>query len=207
MSLRAQLTLLVAACVTLAVIAVSAVAYFATKNRLVDEVDATLQGRAQNIVGGPPALTGGGLPRRAIRAAGVPSVDVFQVIRPNGQIAYLPPEQGVELPIEDRDVNVANGEAAAYFRNADIDGREYRVYTSPGPNFAVQVARPLDEVQGTLENLRNILIVVSVAGVVIPLTSLPARSLSDSSITVASVTNAPERSLSDCTIRMELLSM
>ena len=172
MSLRARLTLLVALCVAGAVILISLVAYFATRASLVDQIDETLQGRA-SFVGGRPVPGGGFSPGGPgdddgddRRGEGIASIDVFQVIDAEGNVLDFPQDQDVVLPVSDEDKAVAAGTSGAFFRTVSVDGEEYRVYTSPiRANLAVQAARSLDEVNNTLDQLRNILFVVSIAGV------------------------------------------
>jgi two-component system sensor histidine kinase MprB len=167
MNLRMRLTVLVALCVAGAVVAVSFLAYFATEDRLVSSVDETLRGRASFEAA---KFTPGDSPfhreESGERGPGIASVDVFQIVGSDGTVLGAPPGQDIGLPVSDRDRAVAAGTDDAYFRNVTVDGDEYRVYTAPkGSGVAVQVARPLDEVNATLEDLRWILIVVSAAGV------------------------------------------
>jgi two-component system sensor histidine kinase MprB len=148
----------------------SAVAYFATRASLVDQIDETLQGRASFVssrpapggsfpVGGP--IGGNGVP-----GSGIASIDVFQVIDAEGNVLGVPLDQNVVLPVSDEDMAVASGSSGSFFRTVSVDGEEYRVYTSPiRANLAVQAARSLDEVNSTLEQLRTILLLVSVAGI------------------------------------------
>ena len=194
MSLRARLALLVAFCVAAAVMAVSLVAYFVVEDRLVSAVDDTLGGRARFVAGQPPGSRPEGndapspsapdeMGRRwytrlmrggddggiiARRGPGIPSVDVFQVVSADGEIVVAPADQVVLLPVSDDDLGVALGNAKPFFHNATVDGDEYRVFSSPGPNNTVVLtARSLEEVNSTLADLRAILIVVSIAGIVV----------------------------------------
>lgn len=194
MSLRARLTLLVAFCVAAAVMAVSLVTYVVAEDRLVSAVDETLGGRARFVAGQPPgtrpagddALTAGApdeMGRRwytrlmrggdgggiiAGSGPGIPSIDVFQVVSADGEIVVAPADQVVLLPVSDADLAVAAGNAKPFFHNVTVDGDEYRVFSSPGPgNTVVLTARSLAEVNSTLADLRMILIVVSIAGIVV----------------------------------------
>jgi two-component system sensor histidine kinase MprB len=168
MSLRARLTLLVAVCVAAAVVAASSVAYFATQDRLVSAVDDTLEQRA-TFEAARPVFSGGRRPpgdHDFSEIPGVASIDIVQVIGSDGSILDASENQDVLLPVDDQDSAVAAGSAAAFFRTETIDGEEYRIYTAPtSGGEAVQVARPLREVNGTLADLRNILLLVSAGGV------------------------------------------
>ncbi len=188
MSLRARLTLLVAFCVAAAVMAVSLVAYVVAEDRLVSAVDDTLGGRAQFVAGQPPGVRPAGEDApvasapdemgrrwysRVIRGGGmvgqgIPSIDIFQVVNASGEIVVAPADQVVLLPVSDDDLAVGTGNAKPFFHNATVDGREYRVFSSPGPNNTVVLtARSLEEVNNTLADLRIILIAVSIAGIVV----------------------------------------
>lgn len=168
MSIRARLTILVALCVAGAVIAVSLVAYFVTQSRLVRAVDDTLQGRAQfvsdrSFSGRGP---GGGSSPNGAGKPGLPSIDIFQVIDDRGKVVDAPADQEVALPVGSVDIAVAARTHPPFFHNVRTGDDEYRVYTAPGRNGqAVLVARSLDEVNTTLADLRNILIVVSASGI------------------------------------------
>ncbi|HEY8171792.1 MAG TPA: HAMP domain-containing sensor histidine kinase [Dehalococcoidia bacterium] len=171
MNLRARLTVLVALCVAGAVVVVSVLAYVTTRDRLVSTLDETLQGRAQFVGGGPGAGSGpppdNDGPDEDDRP-GLPSIDVFQVVKEDGSVAGRPSDQSVVLPVSDRDLRVAARNGGPYFHDVSVDGDRYRVYTAPGQSGeAVLVARSLGEIDGTLEDLRNILIAISVAGVAV----------------------------------------
>jgi two-component system sensor histidine kinase MprB len=61
---------------------------------------------------------------------------------------------------------VANGTRGAFFADATVGGAHVRVLTSPlAQGVAVQVARSLSEVDGTLHRLEVILLLVTVGGV------------------------------------------
>jgi two-component system sensor histidine kinase MprB len=61
---------------------------------------------------------------------------------------------------------VARGSHEPFFSDVEVAGHELRVYTAPlEDGEAVQVARPLDDVNATLDDLEVILIAVSLAGI------------------------------------------
>jgi two-component system sensor histidine kinase MprB len=175
MSLRTRLALLVAFCVAGAVVAVSVVVYVAAENRMISAVDDTLGGRASFIAGRDFSNSAEGPLRRALperRAgvlrlqAGIPSVDIFQIVRGDGTVLVAPSDNIAAIPLVGRDLAVARGEARAHVRNATIEGAEYRVYATRGPgDTVVLTARSLEEVNGTLADLRRVLFIVSGAGI------------------------------------------
>ena len=69
------------------------------------------------------------------------------------------------LPVSDGALRVASG-AKRVFEDTELDGAPLRVLTVPmGEGLALQVGRPLDEINGVLDRLRWILLVLSLAGV------------------------------------------
>ena len=63
-------------------------------------------------------------------------------------------------------LDVARGETDPFFTDATIADTHVRVLTFPVvPGVAVQIPRPLDEVDNTLERLRTFLILISLAGI------------------------------------------
>jgi len=69
------------------------------------------------------------------------------------------------LPVDDRVRAVADGVEGPFFRDAHADGLHVRIYTiALDPGAAVQLARPLDEVDRTLGRLRWLLLLVGLGG-------------------------------------------
>jgi two-component system sensor histidine kinase MprB len=161
MSFRARLTLVAATAVALAVVLSSAVVYVIVRDQLRDEVDAALQDRADEFqrlpfrrpipeVPGPPL---GG-------AAGY-----FQFVLSNGTV-LRPRGADIPIPVTDRVLEVAAGEADPFFTDATVLDTHVRVLAFPvEPGVALQILRPLDEVDNTLEQLRTFLILISLAGI------------------------------------------
>ena len=81
-----------------------------------------------------------------------------RLIRPRGPRTDLP---GLTAARE-----VASGEEPASFTDVEAFGSHLRVYTAQiEPGRAIQVARPLDEVDDTLQQLAVILLLVSLGGI------------------------------------------
>jgi two-component system, OmpR family, sensor histidine kinase MprB len=161
MSFRARLTLVAAAAVALAVVLSSAVVYVVVRDQLRDEVDAALEARAVQIQEAPfrgllpdiqdPALGGAG--------------GYFQIVSSDGRVRR-PPGADIPIPVTERVLEVAGGQADPFFTDATIADTHVRVLTFPvGPGVAVQIPRPLEEVDNTLEQLRTFLILISLAGI------------------------------------------
>lgn len=164
MSLRVRLTLAAAAAVAVAVVLVAAISYFTVQQKLLDEVD-----RALAIESAPLAA-----PRVFNRMQIEPrdGDDPFlrdprtvQILLADGRTGR-PPGSETRLPVDAADRAVARGERAVYLRDVRADGAHLRVITrAVGNGAAVQLARPLAEVDHTLDSLRLILILVAGAGV------------------------------------------
>jgi two-component system, OmpR family, sensor histidine kinase MprB len=161
MSFRARLTLVAAAAVAFAVVLSSAGVYAVVRDELRDQVDAALKDRAAEIQEIPfrrpfpelhgPFLGGAGGYVQLVSADGA-------TFRPRGA--------DVPIPISDRVLEVAAGEADPFFTDTTVADVHARVLTFPyQPGLAAQILRPLDEVDNTLEQLRTFLVLISLAGI------------------------------------------
>src|SRR6185436_377552 len=75
---------------------------------------------------------------------------------------------GVVLPVGGRDRAVAAGQEPAFFRDARVGGQHLRVLTGPiRAGLAVQLARPLTEVDDTLNRVLLLLAAVTGAGLLL----------------------------------------
>ena len=173
MSLRTQLTLLCALAVAAAVVIVSLVAYFATQDRLLSQIDATLHDRVGPVASAEglpePGAGGGDGGRGGEQRDPFANTDTFfQVINQSGAVVAAPQNQQLALPVSDRDRAVAGRTSGAYTHDVTVSGVHLRMLTSPGRDGqAVQVARSLADVEASLRGLRWILIVVSAIGVAV----------------------------------------
>lgn len=163
MSFRTRLALAAAVAVALAVVLSSVVGYVVVRSQLRAEVDTSLQKRAEQISHLPPDLVGRALlgPGPGLGAAeGYP-----QVVQPDGR-TDRPPDANIPLPVDDRVLEVTRGDRGTFLTDARVQGTHLRVITFPyPPDYAVQVARPLTEVDNTLGRLRTFLILISLAGI------------------------------------------
>ena len=168
MSFRARLTIAAAAAVAVAVLAGSAATYALVRNELRDQVDQTLRERAatlprlslfddpggEQFLGIPPERFGG--------------VAVFtQLVRADGE-AITPPGTVAELPVSQRALRTARGEAdERFYEDANVQGTHVRVLTLPlqQEGYALQVARSLEEVDSVLRRLGRLLLALAAAGI------------------------------------------
>ena len=82
--------------------------------------------------------------------------------------AYRPPGQGggTALPVDERDIAVANGERDEALTDRDVAGDHLRVLTLPvEAGEAVQVARPLGEVDSVMRSLTAIFATFTLIGI------------------------------------------
>jgi two-component system, OmpR family, sensor histidine kinase MprB len=181
LSFRARLTLVAAAAVALAVVAASLVVFFVVRNQLRGQVDDALQTRASDIVNFRGPGEGLRIDRTSGYLEGVPPPtfgggDFVQLVDPTGHTTRTQFEAGT-LPASSTALKVANdGNSPRYrngrFNDATIGGAEYRVFTTPvqddrGNTYALQVARPLGEVNHTLGRITIFLILIAAGGVAI----------------------------------------
>jgi len=170
MSFRVRLTLVAAAAVALAVVLASAVVYVVVRDQLRAEVDEGLHSRAGEIAR---------IPLEAVPSPGgefflrIPgprfggAAGYVQVVDADGK-TIRPPEATVPIPVQNRAREVAAGKAGSFFYDASVSGTHVRVFTFPGADgYAIQVARPLSEVDDALARIRTFLIVIALAGIAV----------------------------------------
>jgi two-component system sensor histidine kinase MprB len=177
-SLRRRLVLLVAAAVAVAVALAAGVSYVAARSQLRGQVDDALRGLVPHVeeVGDPQVFIAP-MPGRAPAAPEATRVLVpddplggatgyAQAVFADGTV--VPGVRGVRLPVDDRVHAVARGERRPYFTDAEVDGTHVRVFVSRMPGGeAIQVARPLTEVDATLRNLAFVLGGIGLLGIAV----------------------------------------
>ncbi|WP_409237880.1 sensor histidine kinase [Streptomyces sp. PA5.6] len=168
--LRSRLALLVATAVAVAVAVAAVVCWFVVRNALVDSLDDALNENrvSDNWVRG--MIDGDGQCRQTIVGQNEATPNLFkqtvQVIDPAGGSCTVLGKQSIEPT--DQDTEVARRDiSSAYHTATAADGSQYRVFTYPleGTPYAVSAARPLSEVDDTLNNLALVLSVVAGIGV------------------------------------------
>jgi two-component system sensor histidine kinase MprB len=188
MSFRARLTLVAAVAVAVAVAVASVVAYLAVRSELRGQVDEALDQRAELVSGIPirffetrPGQFFLQIPAPALGGPG----GYVQVVTRDGD-TLRPPDEELPLPVEDRTLDVAAGGEEAFYSDAEVAG----THVPLAPGYAVQISRPLTEVDDSLGRLRTILLLVALGGVAL------AAALG---LVVARTALAPVRRLTEAT--------
>ncbi len=168
MSFRARIAVGSAAAVALAVVAASVAVYLIAGEQLRRPVDDALEARAAKIavqrLGVIPGQ--GGQPYLAVLPEFGEARGYVQLVRTDGDV-LVPPRQKVKLPVDDAVLAVAGERGAAFWDDVTVDGTHIRVFTfAYGPDAAIQVARPLTEVDKSLHRIGLFLILVALGGIV-----------------------------------------
>ena len=174
LSLRARIALLAAVAVAIAIVASAGVAYAATRAELRGGIDESLRTRAELASHGAVFLR---QPRPLdIEMSGPdrpPAFFVVQFVTPSGAPLRFSRET-IRLPVDGRDVAVAHGTRDGFLRDVTAGGMHMRMLTAPVgiqdplqnvEATAVQLARPLTEVDATLRGLAVILFFVALGGI------------------------------------------
>jgi two-component system sensor histidine kinase MprB len=178
MTLRTRIAASAGLAVALAVIAAAVAVYLGVRAELRGEVDDSLRQRAElltRFVGraegrggpGPPGAPGGGrdLPLEARPPPFGGPTGYVQLVLPDGRVLRRP---GIadELPVEDRAREIARSGSGEYLGDSNVQGTHLRVLTAALPaGGAIQVARPLDEIDRQLHQIVLVLVFVGAAGV------------------------------------------
>jgi two-component system, OmpR family, sensor histidine kinase MprB len=166
-SFRARIAVGSAAAVALSVVAASIAVYLIAREQLRAPVDEALEARAAQIavqrLGVIPGQ--GGEPYLAVLPEFGEARGYVQLVRTNGDV-LVPPRQNVKLPVDDNVLDVAGQRGAAFWDDVTVDGTHLRVFTfAYGPDAAIQVARPLTEVEQSLNRIGVFLILVALGGI------------------------------------------
>jgi two-component system, OmpR family, sensor histidine kinase MprB len=201
MSFRVRLTLVAAAAVALAVVVASAVVYFVVRGQLMAPIDDTLREQRAEVerhgLAEIESPTGSFLgPVRLGNRA------YIQVVKADGS-TVRPPDETVELPPDERALQVARRGAGEYWSDRHVQGFHVRVLTFGVPGgAAVQLARNLQEVDRTLERIKKILLAVAAGGIALAIALglavsraalAPVRRLTDATETVTETGDLSER--------------
>jgi two-component system, OmpR family, sensor histidine kinase MprB len=168
MSFRLRLTLVAAAAVALAVVLAAPVVYLVVRGELRAQVDDALRERADALEH---------VPLRAIRAGGraflAPEPELggpsgyVQIVQEDGR-TLRPPGEDVELPVDDKVLGLARDGGEAFVSDKDVAAVHLRVLAAPyAPGFALQVARPLTEVDAALDRIRTLLLLIAAGGIAV----------------------------------------
>src|SRR5262249_13563979 len=174
MSLRVRFAACAGAAVAVVAIALAAGAYVSARAELKSQIDDAFVERARAFVdarrGGGGGHTAqdhdgdfGGGPPPPVEFGG--AAGSFQVLYPDGTVRRPSGETAV-LPVSAADLALAKSGAGKAFKDATVAGVHLRVLTvGAGHDGAVQVARPLTEMDAALDRLLVILALLAAAGV------------------------------------------
>lgn len=159
MSFRNRLTLAAAVAVAVAVAMSSAVIYLAARRELTNQVDEGLTQRVR-------ALSADDLqPSHYVRPPLGGPGGYAQIVDVQGS-AILLQQEDITIPVTPQAKMVAAGRSGTYFSDMSVKGIRVRVLTSPLlPGLALQVARPLNEVDTVLRRLGILLAIIAAAGI------------------------------------------
>src|SRR5262245_94771 len=163
MSFRARLALVAAAAVALAIVAASFAVYFVVKQQLRGTIDDSLRHSAVDIQNTPPEDVLRGLFHLKAQLGGAPGFP--QLVKPDGQAVSI--ALGPMLPVDDRDIAVARGESGTFLRDGHVLKTHVRMITFPVGGVAVQVVRPLTEIDHSLSRIRTWLVLIAGGGIAI----------------------------------------
>jgi two-component system sensor histidine kinase MprB len=169
-----RLALASALAVAIAIALASVGAYLAVRSKLRGEVDSSLRARAATVQDFSRPRPGPGLPPvgpipvpdpGAARFGG--ATGVVQFVTPRGQ-ALPDPRSHARLPVSADARAIAAGRAGPQITDETVAGDHLRVLTVPlDGGGAIQVARPLNEVDSVLSDLVLILAAITIAGIVL----------------------------------------
>jgi two-component system sensor histidine kinase MprB len=166
-SFRARIAIATAVAVAVAVAVASVVAYLAVRSQLRGQVDDALADRAEIISRIPIGVVRTAENEFFLRIPG-PELGgpggYVQVVGPEGAIRA--PGDDVALPVDERTRETAASGTGSYYSDAEVAGIHVRILTaSIDDGYVLQIARPLTEVDASLDRLRTILILVALGGI------------------------------------------
>ena len=186
MNLRTRMGLVAGAAVALTVIAVTSIVYAGTRSELRGQVDRALQSRVHGFMrpllppmlpGVPGGTVGRDFPRvlrfgdRRFGPQPVPPfggpVEAVQLVSPSGTV-LSDRDASSRIPLDSTARAVAARGNGQFFEDRNVHGVHIRVLTTGiGPLGAVQVARPLTEVDRALRRQLVLTLIVGAAGILL----------------------------------------
>ncbi len=169
MSFRARIAIAAAVAVALAVVTASAVVYVVARGQLRAPIDQALQRRADEMNSHRLQLitADDGDVYLAVPPEFGEARGYVQVVKADGTV-LRPADQGLELPVDDAVRGIVGNRGESAWTEKTVDGQHLRVFTfAYGPDSALQVARPLTEVDQTLDRLRLLLLLIAAIGVAV----------------------------------------
>ena len=171
MSFRTRLTLVVAAAVALALVGASPVVYAIVRTQLRKPVDQTLAQRAAELDGHvrliPSPYSGKLVLDVGPGGRGIDDASLVQLYTANGK-TYPGEFQNVSLPVDSKVKAAAQGRQRLYFTDTHVEGQHVRMLVVPlVGGGALQIVRPLRELDASLADIRNLLLLLDAAGIVL----------------------------------------
>jgi two-component system sensor histidine kinase MprB len=174
MKLRTRFALIAAVAVAAAVMLASFGIYLAARRELHDQVDTSLTELASQAQTRTNLVELFAQPFGARPFGPSTGFDVvyYQFVNLDRGVVVRPPDQEVALPFDTVDQQVAAGRGSqALLRDITAaDGEHLRLITAPVAavdHAVIQIARSLDEVDGTLSGLTVVLALLSIGGVAV----------------------------------------
>ena len=170
MSFRRRQTLVTALAVAAAVAVASAIVYVVVRGELRGQVEDALRERAAFVTREPLRIETdretGELVLRQGRGPGLaPGEVLVQAVGSGGEIAR-PDSDQVEFPVSEATLEAARGERSEFLVDETIAGTHVRMLTvSLGHGYALQLVRPLDEVDQLLDRIGLVMIFVALGGI------------------------------------------
>ena len=186
MTLRTRIAAAAGLAVALVVVVAAAAIYLGVRAELRGEVDDSLRDRSGEIARIALGPRGPRDERRPVPPGGFPAPPpepfggpegLAQLVMPSGRVLHRARAEEL-LPVDSRTREVAARGSGEYLTDRTVDGTHLRVLTRALPDRgAVQLARPLDEVDRQLDRVLLVLLAVGAAGVALgaALAALVAR--------------------------------
>jgi two-component system sensor histidine kinase MprB len=163
MSFRTRLTLVSAAAVALSIALAAGIIFFAERRQVYEQLNESLRARSSEVA---EQLFMPGERRHPVMPPpfGGPG-GYAQLVTAQGRVDHLG-SSGPFLDASQGAVEVADGVRGSFFEDVFVNGSHLRVFTAPLDNgLALQVARPLDEIDEHLRQTGLTLLLVSLGGV------------------------------------------
>ena len=220
LSLRARLATGTAFVLAIAIATGLLAAYSVVRGQLRGEIDRSLKTLATPLTTRANQTPDRGLPPgRPPDSLAAPTLGgaagYLQIVSSSGKIT-LPSNEHVHLPLGNA-AAVAAGRHAAYLSDATVDGTHVRIYTARlNKQTAIQIARPLAEVDHALSRIRLLFLLISLAavagaitlGLLVSRTTLrPVERLTEDAERIASTRDLTKRTDQDRTDELGRLAV
>ncbi|HEY2006196.1 MAG TPA: ATP-binding protein, partial [Solirubrobacteraceae bacterium] len=170
MSLRKRLSLIAAASVGVAVLLAALICYFVVRTQLRNQVDSALTAQVAAVEHGDQMHLGGDFPSISASAGG--PTPYIQAVLANGQAVTV--AGNLTLPVSANTLALAQGGGRVELFDVHVGASHLREITfgvtgsvngRPPQTLAIQLARPLNGIDGVLSMLRLVLLLVILGGV------------------------------------------